>query len=140
MQHGQEHRSLWFVVKGKPFPFSVHVPFRHKIDDLRNAICEGRSDLHAQNIILWKLNSSISVARGNLTEIDVFTRSLAKIELPDPYSIEAHDAKGVVHLLDESTEVSNHWPENYQQGHLHLIVQDREQRKFLIDILISICL
>jgi hypothetical protein len=85
--------------------------------------------IYAQNIILWKLNSSISVARGDLTEINVFIRGLAKIELPDPYSVEAHDAKGIVHLLDESTEVSNHWPENYQRGHLHLIVQNREQRK-----------
>ena len=116
MQHSQEHRSLWYVVIGKPSPSLVHVPIRHKIEDLKNAICEGRHDLHAPNIILWKLNSSISVTRGNLTEIDVFTQSLAKIELPDPYSAEAHDAKGVVHLLDGSTEVSNHWPENYQQG------------------------
>ena len=134
MQHRQEHRSLWYVVIGKPVPSLVHVPFRHKIDDLKKAICEGRGDLCAQNIILWKLNSSISVARGDLSEIDVFTRSLAKIELPDPRSVEAHDAKGVVHVLDESTEVSDHWPENYQQGHLHLIVQDQEQRKFLVDL------
>ncbi len=60
-------------------------------------------------MILWRLNTPISVVRGNRAERNAFAQNVSDIELPN-----TDDANGVVHLLDKSKEVSFYWQESPQ--------------------------
>jgi hypothetical protein len=116
---------IWFIVHGdspQVDPEKVTAYSRGDIDDLKNLINVRRRDIPASEMLLWKVNCSISVSRRTMEEREAFTKRIKDICLPDPESPDAYKVDRDIQILDGAQLLSSYWSVSPAKG-LHVIVQ-----------------